>query len=140
MSRALQPPANQATVPINTGSESEHIAARAAVTGVGDISRSTRRRARARHGVFGMMSKDWIENMITARLAEYDARSSYVAPAKRRPRGGGTSWRSPGARHRGAGPTPRAEEQALWRPNEGRGSHVVARGSARAGAVQTMEA
>jgi len=35
---------------------------------------STRRRARARHGVFGMTSKDRIEQMIAARLAEHDER------------------------------------------------------------------
>jgi hypothetical protein len=49
MSRALQPPANQATVPINTGSESEHIAARAAVTDFPAV------RAGARWGVMGSL-------------------------------------------------------------------------------------
>ena len=85
--------------------------------------RSTRGRARARHGVFGMTSKDWIDRMITARLAEHDERVSLRRAGKAATAGEVARRRArPGARRRGAGSTPRAEEQALCRPNEGRAS------------------
>jgi hypothetical protein len=105
-------------VQINTGgSESEHIAARAAVTDFPAV----RAGARGHHGVFGMTSKDWIEHMITARLAEHDERerarrAGNAATARR--------WHVVVlARERAAEERARLRKtrnKPLWRKNEGR--------------------
>ena len=87
----------------------------------GHFPRNTRRRARARHGVFGMTSKDWIERMVTARLAEHDERVRVRRAGKA---ASSAKWHAVVlARERATeerAQTPRASEQALWCPDEGR--------------------
>ena len=106
----------------------------------GDFPRSTRKRARARHGVSGMMSKDWVERMVAARLAEHDERVRFRRAGKAAT---GARWQAVVlARERAT------EERARLRELRNKpcgartraGIRAGARVSAKAGAVRTTAA